>query len=107
MTPESQRPVDKHRPLLTPRRIELLRLRANGYSNSEVARMKNRSVENIIKTMGIIQRRLGARTATQAVAIALKRQILDVDDVELPALDPPRTRGPLKRSGAQRKAAGT
>lgn len=79
---------------LTRRQREVLALAANGNSNREIARWLGRSPESVASLLSMVYRQLGARDRAQAVAVALRLRLLDLDDIVLPEL-------------AQRPAAGT
>lgn len=69
--------------LLTPRRLEVLRYAANGYTNAEIAAELWLS-ENCIKShMQIAYRALGARDRANAVAIAMVRGLIAPHEVKL------------------------
>jgi DNA-binding CsgD family transcriptional regulator len=94
-------PINEARPLLTERRLRVLRLRANGLSAQEVADETGCSMPTAITAMCWIEYRLGARNVAHAVAIALARGILKPEDIELPALNPPRKRARKSPPGAK------
>ncbi|MEV5944837.1 LuxR C-terminal-related transcriptional regulator [Streptomyces sp. NPDC051994] len=81
------RPVDRNRPLLTARRIEILRLYANGYEAAGVAAELFVSESTVKTHLRLTCQRLGAANRTQAVAVAIALGLLPVRDIAIP---PPR-----------------
>ena len=71
--------------LLTPRRLEVLRLAANGLSNAEIAAALWLAEDSVKSHMRLIYEVLGARDRANAVAIALVRGLIRPDEVELRA----------------------
>lgn len=80
--------------VLTPLRVELLRMAANGLSEAAMARTTARSGATIKTTMRLIRLRLGAVDRAHAVAIAMARGLITPADVAVPAGQP---RGQLGR----------
>jgi DNA-binding NarL/FixJ family response regulator len=64
--------------VLTPREVEVLRLVAGGNANKEVAARLSLTEETVKAHVRNILGKLGANDRTHAVAIALKRGIIDV-----------------------------
>jgi len=62
---------------LTAHQIELLQALADGQTALSVANSRGRSIKTIEKTIARARRHLRARTATQAVAAALRRELID------------------------------
>lgn len=81
-------PVDR---LLTPRRLEILRLAANGHTNAEIGRDLWIAEESVKSHMQNIYAALGARDRAHAVAIALVRGLIGPHEIAIPA---PRTTRP-------------
>lgn len=80
----SARPVDEARPLLTARRLEILRLYAHGYDTVGVARSMFVSPSTVKDQTRLACRRLGAANRTQAVAVAIALGLLPVRDIAIP-----------------------
>jgi DNA-binding NarL/FixJ family response regulator len=93
-----QRAPDRHRPLLTDKRLTILRLYANGFTTQQVADQLGCTIDNIGTQTRIICQRLGARDRTHAVAVALARRLISASDIRIPEPDPPRIRGPLRKA---------
>lgn len=70
---------------LSPRRLEILRLAANGRTSAEIARELWISEESVKSHMQLAYRALGARDRANAVAIALVRGLIAPHEVELRA----------------------
>ncbi|MFD9072844.1 response regulator transcription factor [Streptomyces lasiicapitis] len=77
------------RSLLTARRLEVLRLAANGYTNVEIGRKLWISEESVKSHLRLAYHRLGARDRTHAVAICLVRGLIHPHEIQL---RPPNTR---------------
>lgn len=92
MSERDRRPVDRHRPLLSKRRVEMLVHVANGRGNKEIAVAMGCSLATIKTQMRLTCRRLGAQDRAHAVAIALRMRIVHFSDIAVPAPDPPRFR---------------
>lgn len=80
-------PADQN--LLTARRLEILRLAANGTTNADIARRLWISEESVKTHMRLAYEQLGARDRAHAVAICLVRGLIHPHEIELL---PPRTR---------------
>jgi two-component system NarL family response regulator len=78
-------------PDLSPREVQILRQLANGASNQEMADRLGVSLGTIKNQVARVLVKLGAHDRTHAVALALERGILDLDQV-----------GPGTRPGAAR-----
>ena len=63
---------------LTPREIDVLRLVARGNANKEIAAQLSLTEETVKSHISNILARLGAKDRTHAVAIGLKRGIIDL-----------------------------
>ncbi|MFC9287249.1 response regulator transcription factor [Streptomyces sp. NPDC057052] len=77
------------RPLVTARRLEVLRLAANGHTNAEIARRLWIAEDSVKSHMRLAYEQLGARDRTHAIAICLIRGLIQPHEIELL---PPRTR---------------
>jgi DNA-binding NarL/FixJ family response regulator len=75
------RPVDRVRPLLTPRRVEILRLVANGYTNRQIARELCCSVGTVKSQLDWTFLRLGVTDRTHAVGAAFALGLLVPADI--------------------------
>lgn len=93
MTDRLNRPADKSRPLLTEQRLAMLCLYANGHNTEQVADALGLNVNTVGRSIRITCQRLGATTREQAVAVAIARQLISMDDIRIPEADPPRVRG--------------
>ncbi|RCH70505.1 DNA-binding response regulator [Streptomyces sp. SDr-06] len=78
------RPVDHARPLLTARRIEILRLYAHGYDTAGVAEAMFVSPSTVKDQTRLACQRLGAANRTQAVAVAIALGLLPLGDIAIP-----------------------
>ena len=63
-------------PTLTQRQLEILHSVARGLSNAEIARQFGISMDGVKRHIMAICRKLGASNRSEAVAIALRRQLL-------------------------------
>ena len=63
-------------PTLTQRQLEILHSVARGLSNAEIARQFGISMDGAKRHIMAICRKLGASNRSEAVAIALRRQLL-------------------------------
>ena len=61
---------------LSPRQLECLRLLTEGYSSKDIARQMALSVHTVNQHIGEIYRRLGVSKNSQAVAVALRRNLV-------------------------------
>jgi DNA-binding CsgD family transcriptional regulator len=77
------------RALLTARRLEVLRLAANGNTNAEIAKKLWIAEDSVKSHMRLAYEQLGARDRTHAIAICLVRGLIHPHEVELL---PPRNR---------------
>lgn len=75
-------------PLLTPRRLEVLRHAANGRTNAEIARGLGLSVDTVKDLMRRIYAALGARDRAHAVAVAMVRGLIHPREIDLPQPTP-------------------
>ncbi|MER8004798.1 helix-turn-helix transcriptional regulator [Streptomyces sp. NPDC094149] len=71
------------RPLVTSRRLEVLRLAANGYSNADIAKELWLSEDSVKSHFRLAYKQLGARDRTHAIAICLVRGLIHPHEVEL------------------------
>lgn len=78
MTPRQAAPV------LTPLRLDVLRMAANGLSDPQIARRTARKLSTVKTTMRCIRRQLGAADRAHAVAIALRCGLLTPADITVP-----------------------
>lgn len=69
---------------LSPGQIAALRLAASGYTSQQIAARLNSTEQGIHLRLKEAQVRLGARSRTHAVVIALRRALIRFDDLELP-----------------------
>jgi DNA-binding NarL/FixJ family response regulator len=66
---------------MTPRRIEVLVLAANGHSNAEIANLLFVSADTVARHLQKIYMVLGARDRAHAVALGIKRGFIRPDQV--------------------------
>ncbi|MEU0659582.1 response regulator transcription factor [Streptomyces lavendulocolor] len=71
------------RRFLTPRRLEVLRLAANGYTNADIARELWISEESVKSHFRLAYEQLGARDRANAIAICLVRGLIHPHEVQL------------------------
>ena len=76
---EAQSSKNTDRPVLTPRQVEILQLVALGFSNKELAQQLSVSVHTIKYHMGEIFQRLNLKNRDQAVAYALRNDLIKID----------------------------
>lgn len=69
---------------LTPRQLAALQLAASGYSSRQIAHRLNTTEQGIHLRLKEAAYRLGARSRTHAVVIALRRRLIDFNDLEYP-----------------------
>ncbi|MFD7835566.1 response regulator transcription factor [Streptomyces sp. NPDC059761] len=69
--------------ILTPRRIEILVLAANGHTNLQIAQKLFIGEESVKSHFQVIKRHLGARDRTHAIAIALVRGLIHPHQINL------------------------
>jgi DNA-binding NarL/FixJ family response regulator len=67
----------KDRALLTPRELEILRLVASGHSNKQIAQLLFVSVGTVKDHLEAVYRKLEVSDRTHAVAVALRKGLLD------------------------------
>lgn len=65
--------------LITARQIEFLALAARGFTQAEIANLCFVKPDTVQKTIDAARERLGARTTTQAVAIAVSLELITVE----------------------------
>jgi DNA-binding NarL/FixJ family response regulator len=75
------RPVDHVRPLLTARRVEILRLVANGLTNRQIARELCCSVGTVKSQLDWTFLRLGVTDRSHAVGVAFALGLLAAGDI--------------------------
>ncbi|MEW2393133.1 LuxR C-terminal-related transcriptional regulator [Streptomyces venezuelae] len=78
-----QRPLEP-RSAVTRRQVDILRLAANGNTNSAIAHWLGISEETVKSQLRAIYPKLRVSDRTQAVAVALRVGLLSVDDIDLP-----------------------
>ncbi len=69
---------------LTPRQRQILVLAANGCTDDQIARQLGIIRYTVNRHLCDTYKALGARGRANAVAIGLKLQIIDADDIDLP-----------------------
>lgn len=92
-------PKPSHRPTgpgsaLTGRQLAILTLAASGLSAGQIAVRLGIQTSTVRERLHRIYVKLGARDRTHAVVIALKRELIDLDDIDIaaaPAADPKET----------------
>lgn len=72
------------RSAVTKRQVEILRLAANGNTNRAIARWLGISEETVKSQLKAIYPKLRVSDRTQAVAVALRVELLSVEDIDLP-----------------------
>jgi DNA-binding CsgD family transcriptional regulator len=82
--PERRVPPRARRRGLTVRQLDLLDFWSEGYTQSEIAAEIDVTVSTIADHSRNIRRILQARTNTQALAIAVKRGIIRIEDIDDP-----------------------
>ena len=83
MTRPAARGLPADRALLTPRRLEVLRLAANGHSNADIGRRLWISEDSVKTHVRIAYEQLGARDRAHAIAICLVRGLIQPHEIEL------------------------
>lgn len=80
VSPEIKKNIAEHPPVpqLTDRQIKILQSIAGGSSNKEVADRLNIRIDSVQEHIAAIVRKLGASNRTEAVAIALQKQLLKI-----------------------------
>lgn len=80
LSPEAAAEIAEHAAddVLTPREVEVLRLVAGGNANKEIAAQLSLTEETVKSHVRNILAKLGANDRTHAVAIGLKRGIIDL-----------------------------
>jgi DNA-binding NarL/FixJ family response regulator len=69
---------------LSPGQLDALQLAASGYSSRQIAHRLGTTEQGIHLRLTQAARSLGARSRTHAVVIALRRQLIDFDEIEYP-----------------------
>lgn len=72
------------RPGLTRRQAEVLLLAANGNTNAQIARWRGVTPNSVSEILAAAYRALGVADRAQAVAVALRLELLRLDDVIVP-----------------------
>lgn len=62
--------------VLSQRERELLRLLSQGYTRKEISQLRHKAIGTVDKQLGAVLRKLGARNAIHAVALAAKRKLI-------------------------------
>lgn len=75
---ESMLKKEPHPPTLTERQRQILEHTINGLSADEISKKMNLSSFTVNEHLDAVKRKLGAANRTEAVAIALKKQILKI-----------------------------
>lgn len=78
-----RRPADP-RYTVTRRQLDILRLIANGNTTTAIARRLGISYNTVTSQVASIHRKLRVSDRAQAVAVALRMGLLDMDDVVVP-----------------------
>lgn len=73
--------------IMTPRRIEVLVLAANGHSNAEIADLLFVSADTVARHLQKVYMVLGARDRSHAVALGIKRGFIRPDQVRSQSRD--------------------
>ncbi|MFI8872429.1 response regulator transcription factor [Streptomyces sp. NPDC055243] len=89
MSRPAPRGLPADRALLTPRRLQVLRLAANGHSNADIGRLLWISEDSVKTHVRLAYDQLGARDRAHAIAICLVRGLIHPHEIEL---CPPKTR---------------
>lgn len=92
------------RSLVTARRLEVLRLAANGHTNAEIAAKLWIAEDSVKSHMRLAYEQLGARDRAHAIAICLVRGLIHPHEVEL--LPPRAPKGAERRPNAPGSAQG-
>ncbi|MFD3998710.1 response regulator transcription factor [Streptomyces sp. NPDC058548] len=92
---------------LTANQAQILQLAANGMGNAQIAGATFRTVHTIKTQLRRIYVRLGAHDRAHAVAIALARGLISLDDVHIPPGRAPGKPGRRPRVQAPQEPAGT
>ena len=71
-------PTEKYRPSVTAREMEVLRLVADGLTNPQISRRLSISLSTVNHHIHNILDKLGAKTRTEAVAIAVREGLVDL-----------------------------
>jgi DNA-binding NarL/FixJ family response regulator len=78
-----RRPGDP-RTYLTGRQVQVLRLAANGNTNRAIGSVLGIAEESVKSQMQLIFRKLRVNDRAQAVAVALRLEVLSLEDVVVP-----------------------
>ena len=74
--------------LLSPLRLRLVRMTANGYRDAETAALLRLSINTVSGELWRARRQLGARNRVHAVAICLALGLISPDEIDLPGEEP-------------------
>jgi DNA-binding NarL/FixJ family response regulator len=69
---------------LSPGQLAALRLAASGYTSRQIATRLGTTEDGVHLRLREAQVRLGARSRTHAVVIALRRAVIRFDDLDIP-----------------------
>lgn len=70
---------------VTSRQAQVLRLAANGHQVTDIARALRISTDTVNSLMQAAYRNLGVRDRTQAVAVAIRLGLIQLDEIKVPA----------------------
>ena len=73
-----------HGTAVTARQAQVLRLAANGHQTVDIARALQISTDTVNSLMGAAYHNLGARDRTQAVAVAIRLGLIQLDEIRVP-----------------------
>jgi DNA-binding NarL/FixJ family response regulator len=74
-----------YRKPLSPGQLAALRLAASGYTSQQIATRLGSTEQGVHLRLKEAQVRLGARSRTHAVVIAIARELIRIDELELPS----------------------
>jgi len=70
-------PLKSHRSIkLSPRQLEVLQLRADGYLNKQIAHHLGIQEDTVKEHISVALRKLNVRSSAQAVAMLIRRNVL-------------------------------
>jgi DNA-binding CsgD family transcriptional regulator len=90
---------------LSPGQLAALRLAASGYTSRQIATRLETTEQAVHLRLKEAQVRLGARSRTHAVVIALRRGVIRFDELDLPQATFPGSREALDGPQGRREAA--
>ena len=73
-----------HGTAVTGRQAQVLRLAANGHQTVDIARALRISTDGVNTLLAAAYRNLGARDRTQAVAVAIRLGLIQLDEIRVP-----------------------